>query len=599
MDTNSTNVVKKRWAILATMIAIILTIATFAPVFGISAQADNSKNTSDELIASAKNVIDWEKERYGIEKSGKLFSGDFLENAGSAQSDWFAIGLSRFGFDDDYQAYLGALGEAAKRLSYSDKATDWHRTAIAVCAVGGDPTDCGGVDLVEKGVYGRTEENSVGKQGANGWIFALLTLDTMGFFTPEGAVFDRERLIKEICSCQNADGGFSLSGKSSDVDITAMAVQALAVYQDDFTRSDITAAVDNALSYLSEKQGADGSFGSCEADAQAIIALCAAGVDIENDERFTKNGTNILQALLSYQNSDGGFAHLANGDSDEYASGQALCALAAAERQRLTMRRIYDFREELSVLQREKLDGTNGRLSALADADEDTAYAAVKLFNDLDCDERTYIKYGRELKAAAEKFGIALSDRDFTAELCQSEQTTGCIFSIEKTEIYKGESGFSDDDLAQYEKLKKSGAGSADCTLAAVLLSKAKADESLSDRENIIADLEKLSQQAEELYSEVCDLNKLISERLYPVETVGNDKANMELLKSTAERIKALPKAEQQKVTAEEDILKAAENGSETVIIVMIGVIICAGIVTIVAVKKFKSKGKKSQILEN
>ena len=130
--------------------------------------------------------------------------------------------------------------------------------------------------------------------------------------------------------------------------------------------------------------------------------------------------------------------------------------------------------------------------------------------------------------------------------------------------------------------------------MAAVLLSKAKADESLSDRENIIADLEKLSQQAEELYSEVSDLNKLITERLYPVQTVGKDKANRELLKSTAERIKALPKAEQQKVTAAEDILKAAENSSETVIVVMIGVIICAGIVTIVAVKKFKSKGKKS-----
>ena len=69
-----------------------------------------------------------------------------------------------------------------------------------------------------------------------------------------------------------------------------------------------------------------------------------------------------MTALLSYQNSDGGFSHEKGGDSDELATGQALCALAAQKRFELTMRRIYDMREELSVLQREKLDGINGRL---------------------------------------------------------------------------------------------------------------------------------------------------------------------------------------------------------------------------------------------
>ena len=53
-------------------------------------------------------------------------------------------------------------------------------------------------------------------------------------------------------------------------------------------------------------------------------------------------------------------------------------------------------REELSVLQREKLDGINGRLSDISD--EESAEKALKLFNDLDCDERTYVRYGAELE---------------------------------------------------------------------------------------------------------------------------------------------------------------------------------------------------------
>ena len=70
--------------------------------------------------------------------------------------------------------------------------------------------DLGGIDLVKGGVYGRDENNSVGKQGLNGWIFVTFDLDTMGYKT-RSAEFDRERILDEIVSAQNTDGGFSLS----------------------------------------------------------------------------------------------------------------------------------------------------------------------------------------------------------------------------------------------------------------------------------------------------------------------------------------------------------------------------------------------------
>lgn len=545
--------------------------------------ADNA-DKRDRVTESAEKVCQWQRDKMGISQDESIFSGDFLQNAGIGSSDWLAIGISRFGFEEDYEAYLTALSQRVKALSDTDNATEWQRCAITASAMGGDPADLEGIDLVKGGVYGRDENNSVGKQGLNGWIFAILTLDTMGYKTPEGAEFDRERILDEIVSSQNTDGGFSLSKGESDIDITAMALQAIAPYYNDFSRDDVRKNVDKAVEYLSGKQDSSGTFGNAEADSQVVIALCSLGIDPEADSRFVKN-TDLLTALLSYQNSDGGFSHEKGGDSDELATGQALCALAAQKRFELTMRRIYDMREELSVLQREKLDGINGRLSDISD--EESAEKALKLFNGLDCDERTYVRYGAELENAAEKYGQTLSDRAFTEELAQTDHGNGCVYSIEKTEIYTGRTGFTKNDRNKLEALRKNGVTSGDCTVTAVLLAHAKADESLSDRDKIISELEEMNAKANELYSEISDLNSIISRELYPVDSVGKDKK--ELLEKTAERIKKLPESERKKVTSADEIIKEAEDKNVTVYVISAAAVLCAvGVFTVV-----RKKGKK------
>lgn len=545
--------------------------------------ADNA-DKRDRITESAEKVCQWQRDKTGISQDESIFSGDFLQSAGIGSSDWLAIGISRFGFEEDYEAYLTALSQRAKDLSDTDNATEWQRCAITAAAMGGDPADLEGIDLVKGVVYGRGENNSVGKQGLNGWIFALLTLDTMGYKTPEGAEFDRERILDEIVSSQNTDGGFSLAKGESDIDITAMALQAIAPYYNDFSRGDVRKSADKAVEYLSGKQDSSGTFGSAEADSQVTIALCSLGIDSEADSRFVKNA-DLLTALLSYQNSDGGFSHEKGGDSDELATGQALCALAAQKRSQLTMRRIYDMREELSVLQREKLDGINGRLSDIAD--EESAEKALKLFNDLDCDERTYVRYGEELENAAEKYSLTLSDRSFTVELAQTDHGNGCVYSIEKTEIYTGKKDFTKSDTNKLETLRKNGVTSGDCTATAVLLAHAKADESLSDRDKIISELEEMNAKAKELYSEISDLNGIISRELYPVDSVGKDKK--ELLEMTAERIKKLPESERKKVTSADEIIKAAEDKGVTVYVISAAAVLCAvGVFTVV-----RKKGKK------
>lgn len=561
-----------------TAAALVCAVMIFANVPAVGAE-------DDIITESAEKVCDWQREKLGVSQDESVFSGDILQSAGTGSLDWFAIGVSRFGFEEDYEAYLTALSQRVKKLSDKDNATEWQRCAITAAAMGGDPADLDGVDLVKGGVYGRDENSSVGKQGLNGWIFALLTLDTMGYKTPEGAAFDRERIISEIISAQNSDGGFSLSKGESDIDITAMALQALSVYYNDFSRDDVRKSVDKAVEYLSVKQGSDGSFGNAEADAQVIIALCDLGIDPDTDSRFLKD-LDLLTALLSYQNSDGGFAHEKGGESDELSSGQALCALAAAERSKLTMRRIYDMREELSVLQREKLDGINGRL--LVVKDEESAEKALKLFNDLNCDERTYVKYGSQLENAAKEYGLTLSDRVFTEELAVTDHAQGCIYSIEKTEVYSGKAGFTKSDMKKLETLRKNGVTSGDCTVTAVLLSHAKADESLAERDKIISELEEMNAKANELYSEISDLNSIISKELYPVDSVGKDKK--ELLKETAERIKKLPESEQKKVTSAQEIITSAEDKNVTVYVISAAAVACAVMVGV----KIRKKGKNA-----
>ena len=63
--------------------------------------------------------------------------------------------------------------------------------------------------------------------------------------------------MAEILSYQCSDGGWALMGDESDVDMTAMALTALAPYKDDV---EVKAAVDAALAYLSDAQQDDGGF---------------------------------------------------------------------------------------------------------------------------------------------------------------------------------------------------------------------------------------------------------------------------------------------------------------------------------------------------
>ena len=114
--------------------------------------------------------------------------------------------------------------------------------------------------------------------------------------------------------------------------MTAMTLQALAPYYGSYSDE-----IDTALELLSSRQSDNGDFQSygtynAESTAQVVIALSALGVDCDSDEAFIKNGNSVIDGLLSYKLSNGGFEHSSGGGFNNSAVSQALNAFVAYAR---------------------------------------------------------------------------------------------------------------------------------------------------------------------------------------------------------------------------------------------------------------------------
>lgn len=203
---------------------------------------ENKEYTSDNFLSVADGIIAWKKADNGSEPDGYLINDKYLENAGTTPGDWYPIALGRLGIQDNNEGYLAVIKDRVEeryresgRLSAA-KATEWHRIALAVLAMGGDPTNFGTdengapINLIADGTYDRGKTTPLGRQGINGWIWGLITLDSMRYAVPDGAYNTRDDIIVEIISKQLSDGGFALSSDDADPDITAMAITALAPY---------------------------------------------------------------------------------------------------------------------------------------------------------------------------------------------------------------------------------------------------------------------------------------------------------------------------------------------------------------------------------
>lgn len=222
--------------------------------------------------------------------------------------------------------------------------TDNERIILALTAIGKDPANVGGENLLKalqnKDIMKVTDTSNT---DINGLVMGLLALNSRNYTS------DTSWLVQAVLEQQNKDGSWRASADTKpvgDVDMTAMALQALAPYYKDGGNETVNTAVKKALNWLSGKYRS--GYDSSESCAQVVIALSALNLDANTDARFTKTvegkTLSVLGNLLQYRVAEnGGFKHqFADKAVNEMATEQALCAMAAYARFTEKANALYD-----------------------------------------------------------------------------------------------------------------------------------------------------------------------------------------------------------------------------------------------------------------
>ncbi|MEY8415829.1 prenyltransferase/squalene oxidase repeat-containing protein [Tissierella praeacuta] len=243
----------------------------------------------------------------------------------SLGGDWTVMSLARADLDIDrdyFEKYYNNVVDTLKEnqgVLHERKYTEYSRVILGLTAIGKDPKNVAGYNLLEK----LADYEKVIFQGINGPTFALIALDSKNYEIPIVEDVEvqatREMYIDNILDRQLPDGGFTIAGDDSpaDADMTGMVLQALSRYQD---RPNVKEAIDKAIECLSKLQLDDGGYESwgaanSESVVQVIMALIELGID-PDDSRFVKKGKTLIDNLMTFYVDGGGFMHIREGEKE-------------------------------------------------------------------------------------------------------------------------------------------------------------------------------------------------------------------------------------------------------------------------------------------
>ncbi len=287
------------------------------------------------------------------------------------------------------QKNMGADGVLVDPESRNPTVTDNERIILALTAIGKDPANVGGKNLLtalqDKDIMKVTDTS---KTDINGLVMGLLALNSRNYTS------DTSWLVQAVLEQQNKDGSWRVSADTKpvgDVDMTAMALQALAPYYKDGGNETVNTAVEKALNWLSGKYRS--GYDSSESCAQVVIALSALNLDANTDARFTKTvegkTLSVLGNLLQYRVAEnGGFKHqFADKAVNEMATEQALCAMAAYARFTEKANALYDMTDaacahrfgewKVTVAATCTKDGVSRRICSICGAVEEKSVPAT------------------------------------------------------------------------------------------------------------------------------------------------------------------------------------------------------------------------------
>lgn len=247
------------------------------------------------------------------------------------KDDWaiFALGRNQEEgceklYEDYYQGVLALLADPAAKLIPSD----YIRLSLSLTAIGIDPRNIEGNDLLEKIDQADREEYFQMSTGSLAYALALMERYPDSF---SGTL--KEDTIQKILDAQQADGSFEYTAGAgfSDPDSTAQAMQGLMLLGDTYA-SEIQAAVDWLKAQMNE-DGAILNWGAANpsSTAQVLIAFAQKGEVPANDQEKT-----LYDGIMTFALDNGSFldANWQTGELEynEYATGQCFQALVAYSR---------------------------------------------------------------------------------------------------------------------------------------------------------------------------------------------------------------------------------------------------------------------------
>lgn len=267
----------------------------------------SSSQSIDENIVDTSQYLLQEVESPGVSSVG---------------GEWSVIGIMNSQIDDEtketyalrYFDSVRAQVKSKKGILDENYYTEYARVSMGLAAIGEDPTDVEGYNLVSY----LDDYDKIREQGINAAAYALVASQMSGVkLTNEEKYI--QFILEELKGYDGTDTAMS--------DYVSMGILALSYYKD---RDDVSSLIEQKIDELSNAQMDDGSMGNCESTSEAIIALNSAGVDVTTDERFIKNEKSLLDGLLTYKK-DSGYLHVTGDENNEdiniMATEKALLAL--------------------------------------------------------------------------------------------------------------------------------------------------------------------------------------------------------------------------------------------------------------------------------
>lgn len=287
--------------IFASLLALVL-ILVCLPI------SADGEDPAGEMIAGI--------ERYKGETDRQAWlDGELTDTAGQG-AEWYLPALIKRYPTLDYTRYESALRRALSAGTMTSPATKMN-CALVLALLGSSP------ELIQT-----TLDESIGQAGIMSWIYGLHLLNA-GYIAVD---YTAESVVETLLGLRNNDGGWAVTGDASDVDVTAMALQALAP---NLALPGVAEAIEQALALLASRQQESGGFKSygvenANSSAMVLLALACLGLDAA-DAGFAGGYSLLFDGIAQFATASGGFSYKIGEDVNEVATRQVYLALSAYE----------------------------------------------------------------------------------------------------------------------------------------------------------------------------------------------------------------------------------------------------------------------------